>query len=169
MSFWVEIGLFLLPIYVANASAMVFGGGTPMDLGGRAWDGRPWLGKGKTFKGTFFGVFFGAMTALVLAAMFPVQTAAMVPNFVLFGFVISCGALMGDIVESFLKRRLGFSSGHEWVIADQMDFIVGALVFGWMLFLPTLAQIIAIVVISLVMHRLANLIAFKTKLKTVPW
>jgi CDP-2,3-bis-(O-geranylgeranyl)-sn-glycerol synthase len=169
VSFWIEIGLFLLPIYVANASAMVFGGGTPLDLDGRAWDKRPWLGKGKTFKGTFFGVFFGTMTALVLSAMFPVQTAAMVPNFVLFGFLISCGALFGDIVESFFKRRLGFESGREWVLADQMDFIVGALFFGWFFFKPTLAQIIAILVISLVMHRAANWIAFKAKLKTVPW
>jgi len=167
--FWFPILLFLLPIYVTNASAMVFGGKTPLDLNIIWRDGRPILGKGKTFQGTFFGVFFGTLTALLLWAIFPLQTAEMTGNFVAFGFLISLGAVIGDLVKSFIKRRLGKKSGEEFLLADQLDFVIGALVFGWVFFAPTALQILVMILATIVVHRIANWIAFKTKLKTVPW
>ena len=36
------------------------------------------------------------------------------------------GALSGDIVKSFFKRRLGFDRGAMLPIADQLDFVAGA-------------------------------------------
>src|SRR5438477_160806 len=129
MNWWLAAILLVLPMYFANSTAMLFGGKTPLDLGGKAWDGRRWLGKGKTFKGTFFGIFFGIMAAVALQALFPQTTAQMTPNFVLLGFVVSVGAILGDIAKSFAKRRMGFESGAEVFGLDQLDFLVGGLAF----------------------------------------
>ena len=52
----------VLPAYVANASALIFGGGTPIDFGKKWKDGRRILGDGKTWRGLFIGTFVG-MTA----------------------------------------------------------------------------------------------------------
>ena len=46
---------------------------------------------------------------------------------------ISFGALIGDIIESFFKRRIGKGRGEDWIPFDQIDFILGALFFGFVM------------------------------------
>ena len=43
----------ILPAYVANASAVLVGGGTPVDSGKNWKDGKRILGDGKTWRGFF--------------------------------------------------------------------------------------------------------------------
>lgn len=169
VGFWAAIVLTLIPMYITNSSAMLFGGKTPLDLNAKAWDNHRWLGKGKTFKGTFFGIFFGTLSASIIESLFSQQVHEMTSNFVLFGFVLSIGAIVGDLIGSFLKRRFGLQSGSPVWLLDQLDFLAGGLVFGSLLFVPTLSQIGVMVIVTLLIHRLANWIAFKTNLKEVPW
>ena len=42
----------MIPAYLANGSALVFGGGTPMDFGHYCWDNRRLIGDGVTWRGT---------------------------------------------------------------------------------------------------------------------
>jgi len=131
---------FILPAYVANASAVLLGGGTPIDFGKNWKDGKRVLGDGKTWRGLLSGAFVG-MTAgfgLSVAAKYIAPTEY---NFLQFEnldfegfplmipiiFSLCFGALFGDIVESFLKRRMGKKRGEDWIIFDQLDFILGAL------------------------------------------
>ena len=51
-AFW-----FILPAYVANASAKLIGGGIPVDFGKTWKDGKRILGDGKTWRGLLFGAF----------------------------------------------------------------------------------------------------------------
>jgi len=44
----------------------------------------------------------------------------------LFGFLISSGAVLGDLLFSFLKRRLKMKPGQRWLPFDQTDYIIGA-------------------------------------------
>ena len=44
---------------------------------------------------------------------------------------ICFGALLGDIVESFFKRRVGRKRGENWIPFDQLDFILGVLFFSF--------------------------------------
>src|SRR2546428_6457471 len=50
LAFW-----FLLPAYVANPMAVVFRGGTPLDLGRSVRGGRRVLGDGQTWRGVWGG------------------------------------------------------------------------------------------------------------------
>lgn len=169
MEFWIAIFLALLPMYFANSSAVVFGGKTPLDLNLNWWDGRRIFGKGKTFKGTLGGIFIGTSVAVILSNIAPGVTSAFVNNYVLFGFVVSIGALLGDLVESFFKRRFGMQSGEPLLLLDQLDFLIGGILAGWIWFAPSIPQIAVMLVLTLLLHRLFNWIAFKTQLKEVPW
>jgi CDP-2,3-bis-(O-geranylgeranyl)-sn-glycerol synthase len=135
-AFWIVI-----PIYVANASAVIVGGGTPIDFGKTGKDGRRILGDGKTWKGLFSGTFLG-MTAgfgLTVAASYLSESEYAFlgltnfegfPLMIVILFSLCFGALLGDVVESFFKRRIGRDRGQDWVPFDQLDFLLGALTFS---------------------------------------
>ena len=42
--------------------------------------------------------------------------------------LLAVGALLGDLVKSFFKRRFGKERGSKWPVADQYDLVVGAFV-----------------------------------------
>ena len=53
MEFWIlfilRVSLMAIPLYLCNSLALVFGGKTPIDGERKFFDGRPLLGRGKTF------------------------------------------------------------------------------------------------------------------------
>ena len=132
----------IIPAYVANASAVLVGGGTPIDFGKNWRDGKRILGDGKTWRGLLSGTFIG-MTAgfgLVVAASYINSSEyhfLHITNFEGFPFMIPIifsicfGALLGDIIESFFKRRIGKNRGDDWIPFDQVDFILGVLFFSF--------------------------------------
>lgn len=132
-AFWL-----IIPAYVANASALLVGGGTSIDFGKTYKDGKRILGDGKTWQGLIAGSFIG-MTAgfgLSVAAKyantyeFPIYLSDFTgfPMMIPLIFSICFGALIGDVVESFFKRRHNIERGKDWIPFDQIDFIIGVLI-----------------------------------------
>lgn len=183
----------ILPAYIANASAVLVGGGKPIDSGKNWKDGKRILGDGKTWRGLFSGAFVGitAGFGLVVAARYinmsefyfiGLNDFTGFPGMIPIIFSICFGALLGDITESFFKRRIGHKRGEDWIPFDQIDFILGALVLsfiiGSILFLTGLIEqnwflesfsiwhILVILVITPFFHILANFIFKKSKNKT---
>ena len=156
----VELILFsiywILPAYVANGIPLVLGGGTPIDLGKKFFDGNPILGKGKTIRGFLLGVIAGTIIGFLEG------------NLVL-GLLLSIGALLGDLTGSFLKRRIGIKRGQPAWGLDQLGFVVGAIALASILEIPNLKVIAIILIITPVIHISANYCAYKLKLKKVPW
>jgi CDP-2,3-bis-(O-geranylgeranyl)-sn-glycerol synthase len=155
--------IFALPAYCANGTPVIAGGGLPMDLGRKFVDGKPIFGKNKTFRGFFVGLAVGTAVGLAESAVF---------NYPLtFGLLLSLGALFGDLGGAFLKRRLGISPGNLLPVVDQVDFIVGALVFSLLLSPPMLSWGLALTVLLITppIHLLTNFAAYKLGLKSNPW
>src|SRR5512133_838713 len=117
----------MLPAYIPNPVAALLGGGTPIDLGRNYSDGKRIFGDGKTFRGLFTGILAGIITGLILiwfAARFPDGS---VPQHTLLSVILlSTGALLGDLVKSFFKRRFGKERGAKWPVADQYDLVAGS-------------------------------------------
>jgi CDP-2,3-bis-(O-geranylgeranyl)-sn-glycerol synthase len=166
----VEALKFIFPAYCANAVPVIAGGGRPMDFGKNFFDGKPVLGKNKTFRGFFFGLaigtFVGVVESLVFSYPFPLN--------VLFSVLSPLGALCGDLAGAFLKRRLGIAPGDLLPIIDQIDFVIGALLFSLPFFsLPLTITYwelaIAVIIITPPIHLLTNFLAYKLKLKKNPW
>lgn len=169
----------MLPAYVPNNVAVLAGGGRPIDAG-RTWkDGRRLLGDGKTWRGTAFGTAFGVVTAVFLNAIRSAVaggTGIAVPTFPLHAAVaLAFGAMLGDIAASFLKRRTGRARGASFPGLDQLDFVVMALLSaaivatGWFLETFTLPVVVAVVVLTPLLHVSTNAIAYALGLKDEPW
>lgn len=115
---------FILPSYIANSTPTLFGGGPPID-GGRLWkDGRPILGPGKTWRGLIVGIVCGTTFGLLLGYFVEQETFKSLIR----AFLLSFGALLGDAIGSFIKRRSGLKRGESYLFMDQLGFIfVGVL------------------------------------------
>lgn len=163
----------MLPAYVANPMAVVFGGGRPIDLGRNFPDGRRLLGDGKTYRGLLGGLLCGVFIGFVqmntlLSYYLGAHTLSVVCT-------LSIGALMGDLFESFIKRRLGLQRGAELPLADQLDFVAGAFLLTYLLeplwftanFTPV--KLLIVLVTTPILHRITNIIGYRMKLKKEPW
>src|SRR3989338_7589059 len=127
---WIKLIVYLLPMYVTNASAVLFSGRTSLDFGAKFLDGKPLLGKGKTFRGTWFSLLAGFLTAGILFYVFPEFTGLLSSNYLMLSGLLCIGTHAGDLAASFLKRRLSLESGKEVLLLDQLDFLAGALILG---------------------------------------
>jgi len=184
-AFWIVI-----PIYVANASAVIVGGGTPIDFG-KTWnDGRRILGDGKTWRGLLAGTFLGMTAGFGLAVVASYLSTSEYnflnltnfegfPVMILILFSLCFGALLGDVIESFFKRRIGKDRGQDWIPFDQLDFIVGALLFSflasellyvvhftsgqWFFVHITIWHILVLLVVTPFIHITANVLFRKIK------
>jgi CDP-2,3-bis-(O-geranylgeranyl)-sn-glycerol synthase len=169
---------FILPAYFANmmpvfAAKLRLPGGKPVS--------EKWLGAHKTWRG-FYAGYLGAL--LMLAVQLWFQKIGFMEEYrilkynlgyglgsvifayaALFGF----GALIGDSVKSFFKRRLRVKPGRPFFPFDQLDFILGVWV-GSVLFLDVSWEVFAILlIVTPLLHFLANLIGYLVGLKKVWW
>lgn len=157
----IETLKFIFPAYCANAIPVIIGGGRPLDGGKLFLDGKPIFGENKTFKGFFSGLAFGAAVGFIENILF---------NFpIFFSLVLPLGALIGDLTGAFVKRRLGIAPGDSLPIVDQVDFIVGAILFSLPLYMIQCEFVIAIFIITPPIHLLSNYVAYKLGLKSNPW
>jgi CDP-2,3-bis-(O-geranylgeranyl)-sn-glycerol synthase len=166
------------PAYIPNNAAVLAGGGRPID-GGRTLGGSRLLGDGKTWRGTVVGTLAGTALALVLNALAATVGPALgytLPTFPLVaGFGLALGAMLGDIGASFVKRRSGRERGAAFPGLDQLDFVVGALLValvvapGWFLATFTGPVLVAIVVVTPLLHVVTNGIAYLLGVKNEPW
>lgn len=153
-------------MYFANAAPIILHGTVPLDLGRKLF-GERILGNGKTILGTCAGVLVG--TAAGTLVYFLVPLASTISNYFELVVLLAIGAMLGDIVKSFFKRRFHIQSGQQWAIADQLDFVLGGLLLSSFIRIPEIELIIFILVITIFAHSAFNFIAFKLKLKKVPW
>jgi len=166
----------MLPAYIANPTAVVFGGGTPIDFGKNWKDGRRILGDGKTFRGLIGGTICGIIIGLIQMQVLPQFSLDAFTPFTLSAIVaLSFGALLGDIVKSFFKRRLGLARGAKFPLVDQLDFVAGAWVLAyivepkWFIDNFTFWIIITVIILTPILHRLTNIIGYYIKVKKEPW
>lgn len=152
---------FIFPAYCANAIPVIAGGGRPMDGGKNFFDGKPIFGKNKTFRGFFCGLAIGTPVGFVESIFFGYP--------LLFCLLLPLGALLGDLAGAFIKRRLGITPGDLLPIVDQVDFIVGAVLFSLPLQIIYWELAIAVFVITPPIHLLTNFVAYKLGLKNNPW
>ena len=173
IAFWA-----MLPAYVPNNAAVLAGGGRPID-GGRTWGDKRVLGDGKTWRGTAAGITAGlALAGLlsVVAADVSAATGIDVPEFTpLAALGLAAGAMLGDILASFLKRRSGRERGAMFPGLDQLDFVVvslpltALLASEWFFDVFTWDVIAVVVIVTPILHVTTNMIAYKLGLKNEPW
>ena len=173
VAFWA-----MLPAYVPNNAAVLAGGGRPID-GGRTWRGARLLGDGKTWRGTVAGITTGVVLAVALSVVAGDVSAAVgvdVPSFPITAALgLAAGAMLGDILASFLKRRTGRERGAMFPLVDQLDFVAvslpltALLAWEWFRDVFTPEVILVVLVITPVLHLVTNGIGYALGVKDEPW
>ncbi len=171
----IELIILIFPAYVANAIPVVFGGGKPIDFGKNLW-GKRVFGDSKTIRGALAGFAFGAASgiaiAFVLAPLFLPELG--VAQKVEIAVALSLGTIAGDLLGSFIKRRMGMKPGSQSLLLDQLPFLYTALFFAWLAWngLPTALGIIGflfLTFLTVLLHVFFNILAHAFRLKKVPW
>jgi CDP-2,3-bis-(O-geranylgeranyl)-sn-glycerol synthase len=140
------------------------------------------LGDGKTIRGFIGGMIGGLLVGgfeafissnviyeagklTVLSAIF-IDTLQCTP---LRAFLLSLGALVGDLLGSFTKRRLGFNRGAPLPLLDQLTFLVGAFALVSIVFPFQWEYAVVLLIATPLIHLAANAISYLLGLKKVPW
>lgn len=169
---------FFLPAYIANAAPVLFKW-LPY------WEktiSEKHLGSHKTYRGFIVG-FFAAL--LIITMQYFISTSSYAPTFkpyellpyadfaatdiFLFAFLFGIGALFGDSVKSYFKRLLKIKPGRPFIPFDQIDFILGALLFLSIVYLPDWQIILTALIITPILHFASNIFAYLLGLKKVWW
>ncbi len=175
---FVQVIIVMIPPYASNGLAAVVPKAlqrtTPIDMGRMFIDGRRIFGDGKTVEGFVFGSLLGFLLSLLLyktlaPALLTSCHNCYVPD-VPTTLILCVLALSGDLLGSFIKRRIGLPRGAPAPLLDQLNFIMFPLVYLYLMTSIVTAEFVAIcVLLTLTLHLLANLLAYKLHIKSVPW
>lgn len=174
----------MLPAYLPNSMAAVFGGGRPIDGGITMSDGRRMLGDGKTYRGLIAGTACGMLVGLLQMYYLSRSNSIFGVELPSFGdgagaliviFTLAFGSLMGDMSMSFVKRRIGYKRGAPLPGVDQLDFVMGAwlLTFlassAWFLSNFTFSIVLTVLIVTPLLHFVTNVIGYFIGVKNEPW
>jgi len=159
----------MAPVMVKRINLFVF----PVDFNKKIGS-NPILGRNKTFRGLIFGIIFAVIVAYLQYLLYDFEAFRNISflsyqNWLLFGFFMGFGALAGDLIKSFFKRRLGINPGEKFIPFDQTDFVVGALVFIMPVFQVTWQIFAASLLLSFILHIIVNHAAFYLKIRNEKW
>ncbi|HAG99645.1 MAG TPA: hypothetical protein DCL75_12535 [Ktedonobacter sp.] len=135
------------------------------------------FGSHKTVRGLLSGMIVGILTASLQVFLYAhvsliktfVSINYTVLNPILFGLLSSAGALTGDALRSFFKRQRGMAPGKSWFPFDQIDYVLGGVVFTACYIQLTLWQYVLLFIVWFLLHPLATLIGYLLKLKDSPF
>lgn len=166
--------IFFLPAGIANMSPVLVQCinfmNVPIDFGYR-YKGDYILGPNKTYRGLFFGTLCSVLTVYIELLIYPHFTQyALIDytqvNVVLLGTLLGTGALVGDAVKSFFKRRVGKAPGSSWIPFDQLDWIIGAIIsVSFIVKLDTYLIVTSLILFGL-LHPTVNFLGYLMGLRT---
>ncbi len=174
---------FIVPAYFANMAPVIAKrlkiferANKPVDFNAKAFDGRPLFGKNKTVRGFIFGVAAGIVLVFLQRILYAFESFRWISitdysSFLLLGTLMGFGALSGDVIKSFFKRRFNIKPGKKFIPFDQTDFVIGAYLFvfpfyssmiSWELFFSSL-------IVSFFLHILVNHVAYYLNIRKEKW
>jgi CDP-2,3-bis-(O-geranylgeranyl)-sn-glycerol synthase len=144
--------------------------GKPIDFG-KEYRGSPILGSHKTWRGVILGTFVGILIAFFQRLLWGFDFFRGISffnyreiNIFFLGFLLSFGALLGDLVTSFFKRRQKIEPGSSWIPFDQISFIIGSFILVNPFFKIPIFSWLLILIFSFFLHIIVNRIGFWLKI-----
>ena len=147
--------LILLPGMIANM--------TPALLKTKYWNtpiNESIFGKNKTRRGFLGAIIVGTLSyflfvkygLIILASDF----TGGLSSIIFVGFLFSYGAIGGDLIKSFFKRKAGIGPGKSWTPWDQIDYVLGIIILTYFIYRYTFSQIIFMLVLGGVVSALSH-------------
>jgi hypothetical protein len=155
--------LLLLLIGIANA-APLFGHtllrqrwAWPLDGGKRFFDGHRLLGNSKTIRGVVLALLITPVTALLLGL--PPMAGVLIGSF----------AMIGDVLSSFTKRRLGLPPHSQALGLDQVPECLLPLLAVQPLFDLTMIEVLVMVAAFVVLELAISKVLYRLRLRDQPY
>lgn len=172
---------FFLPAYFANMTPPLAKKAKilnflakPIDFN-KKFFGKPILGSHKTFRGAILAFLVGFSTAIFqrfLYRFYLIQRISILDyskiNIFFFAFLISFGAVFGDLIFAFIKRRLNLPPGAPFLPFDQTNYVIGAAIF----LIPFKIKIsvwLTLFVFTFFLHIIVNRLGYHLKIHQAKW
>jgi len=159
---------FFLPAYFANMAPVIFRKIPILSIPVQ----EKWFGKNKTWRGLVIATIIGTLVFWAQKSLYSQggfwEEVALIDysgHTILLGFLLGFGAILGDMVESFYKRRRNIAPGKPWIPWDQLDFVIGAIALSAFVYVPKIEVIIILLLASPVLHIIVNHIAYWLKIR----
>ena len=158
----------MIPAYVANMAPPLLAKyspwNAPMDFG-LSLNKIRIFGDHKTWAGFVFGVIAAVIVGLFMwHTYWPFEFSGLA-----WSLLAGAGALLGDAVKSFFKRRVAIKPGSPWIPFDQIDYTVGAIALGSFVFFPGWLNAFLVVLLSAFGHIAVNHIGYWIGVRDVKW
>jgi len=173
---------FFLPAYFTNMvpplakRAAIFNFfDKPVDFG-RKFLGQPIFGAHKTWRGVVSGMIVGISVTLIQLWLYRFSPAKKISfldyqeiNILLFGFLISVGAIFGDLLFAFIKRRLKIAPGGKFIPFDQTNYVIGSAIFLAADFKIGISAWLTIFILTFFLHIISNRLGYLLKIHQAKW
>jgi len=174
---------FFLPAYFTNMTpplirrAGIFNFlDKPVDFG-KKFLGQPIFGKNKCWRGVIFGIIVGMLVIWGQSWLYQRYEAVREISFLnyqkidilFFGFLISVGAVFGDLLFAFIKRRLKMEPGARFLPFDQTNYVIGAALFLTPFLKIDILIWITLFILTFLLHIIVNRIGYCLKLHRAKW
>lgn len=138
--------------------------------------GKRLLGDHKTVRGFLAAVIVGILSCslevFIYSNYFSIREIIPVDyytiNPVILGALLGFGALAGDSIKSFFKRRVNIEPGTSWFPFDQIDYIVGGVLFSLLYIKLSFGKYIVLFIIWFLLHLLMTFFGYFFKLRHKP-
>lgn len=138
--------------------------------------GQPFLGSHKTWRGVVLGILSGFLIALLQGWLYQFPAIKKISlicyseiNIFLFAFLISAGAVFGDLFFAFIKRRLKLRPGAKFLPFDQTNYVIGAFLFLTPFFKIDMLVWLVIFILTFFLHIIFNRLGYLLGLHQAKW
>lgn len=161
-----------IPSYISNASPVFLSKikTHPLDFGKKCKDGNRLLGDGKTIEGFFIAILTATIVGIIQNYLININNYSYFLNIPIFAYsLIGFGAMFGDSISSYFKRRNNLKRGEKGGIIEMIDFVIGSFVFIIPFVNYSIWSFLIVILITPLIHRTANIIGYKIGVKREPW
>jgi CDP-2,3-bis-(O-geranylgeranyl)-sn-glycerol synthase len=164
-----------VPVFAAHIKSLEKLAG-PID-GGKSYRGKRILGANTTFRGLVSAVIAGiAIGGLQIVIYNNNQWVSAIVDrldysslsILLLGGLLGTGAIIGDAIKSFFKRQVGVASGKSWFPFDQIDYVIGGIIFSMGYVILDVKTYLLILGFYLILHLATVYVGWLLKLRTDP-
>lgn len=176
---------FFLPAYFTNVTPPIVRRlgffkslDKPLDFNKKTF-GQPILGSHKTWRGIILGTIIGTLTAKFLFFLHDFfnfsfyQTIGFSQyrevNGYFFGFLMSLGAILGDLTFAFIKRRLKIEPGGRFLPFDQTNYVIFNALFIGPIFKINISVWIVLFILTFFLHIIANRLGYLLGINKSKW
>lgn len=173
---------FFLPAYFANMTPPLMRRANLFNFldkevdFGKKFFGQPIFGRHKSWRGVILGIAIGFLVAIIQGYLYQFSAVKNISfldyhqnNIFLFGFLISSGAIFGDLLFAFIKRRLKMEPGTKFVPFDQTNYVIGAAIFLTPIFKIEIMVWMTLFILTFLLHIIVNRIGYYLRIHFAKW